>query len=233
MIILWFKIIGYKAIKLLKRADTGTVTGSSRARHEISRETSPGSKIYRRAHDGRVTKTVDGYGIVHKPERSSTEGLMKRIPPLSPEALAEIKASYWSGSDHVKPCGCRIGTGFTEDCSQCLDALMEVRPCYVCRAPDHAGVMHGESYSGPRESHGITWPCMAGQCPEWAVCDDAGHCVEEIQSPVRPSDEIESCPRCGHPQHYGIGAPAVCGYPSASIEGRTLCSCTAQEVKMP
>jgi hypothetical protein len=49
---------------------------------------------------------------------------------------------------------------------------------------------------------------------------------EKIQSPVRPSDEIDFCLRCGHPTHDS--KRALCGF--LEPQGVIACHCTGQPV---
>jgi len=107
------------------------------------------------------------------------------------------------------------------------------RPCSVCGAADHDGVVHG-TVDGIRPHRPMTAEEAALQeraYREIQISPDVIAELRMIQSPVRPSDEIVKCGVCGHQHHpsnvFRCPGSVPSGEPSGGIEA---CRCDGTRI---
>lgn len=212
MIFLWFKIIYYKMIKAFRSAEAGTDTTVPRARHEaeISGEIRVG--LDPSARDGLVLYSTDpdnrvrmntarlneliGKGLVYAPD---PDGDMRRVEIFEADRAQREFMELESGYPGACPCGGRhYPSPYSCRWCKCHDPRNEHH------RPDALGLMQvikpGNHMSLDRGELEITMP------------------LNKLMD-VRPSAEIVSCDRCGHPQHPTGSGPCAGSVPSGDPSG--------------
>jgi hypothetical protein len=240
MILLWLKIIYYKITKPAPRRDrTGTGTAphtGARATGETSPEVSFSIGVDPATRDGLV---------LYARENGRNTATTARLKELIDRGLVSLPFEgdvYRLRMDRLEADHARREQEARTDVSRCPCGgrhYPEPTACRWCRCHDPDGVFHmapevveqirldmarQPSAESIRDSYR---PC--------ARCGDAAHagviCPSRSESPVRPSDEIESCRVCGHP-HHPLGDrrcvfSVPSGEPSGGIES---CRCDGSRI---